>query len=218
MNIIKIPNNHKMFNMELHAEFDPEQSFIFDEFYVCIMNGNDVTIGLYVFCKNLLDMQILLISINGEVLDKEVWYEVHENENYSDGIEVLCNTTEERCLKIGHKIANLVIKIMLYIMTAPRNKVNKNKTVSVNEFVEEKNKSKKRKSVDREIFLLDDLVQYVSENGLPKQKTGKTIDCPCWGVRGHWRHYKNGKVIFIKNYLKGKNRDTVQPKSKQYTV
>ena len=32
------------------------------------------------------------------------------------------------------------------------------------------------------------------------------IHCPAWGVRGHFRHYKNGKVIFVESYVKGKER------------
>ena len=30
--------------------------------------------------------------------------------------------------------------------------------------------------------------------------------CPAWGVRGHYRHYKTGKVSYVKPYVKGKNR------------
>ena len=42
------------------------------------------------------------------------------------------------------------------------------------------------------------------------------ITCPCWGVRGHFRHYKNGKVIFIEPHLKGKDKD--QYKGKEYAL
>ena len=42
------------------------------------------------------------------------------------------------------------------------------------------------------------------------------ITCPCWGVRGHFRHYKNGKVIFIEPHLKGK--DKAQYKGKEYAL
>lgn len=38
------------------------------------------------------------------------------------------------------------------------------------------------------------------------------ITCPCWGVRGHYRHYKSGKVIFIEAYQKGKDRSNYSPK------
>ena len=36
------------------------------------------------------------------------------------------------------------------------------------------------------------------------------IRCQAWGVRGHFRHYKNGTVIFIKPYVKGKEKDKWQ--------
>lgn len=42
-------------------------------------------------------------------------------------------------------------------------------------------------------------------------KHGK-ITCPCWGVRGHYRHYKSGKVVFIEAYQKGKDRSRYTPK------
>ena len=32
------------------------------------------------------------------------------------------------------------------------------------------------------------------------------IHCLAWGVRGHWRHYKSGKVVFIAPFVKGKER------------
>lgn len=32
------------------------------------------------------------------------------------------------------------------------------------------------------------------------------INCPCWGVAGHWRTYKSGKKVWIKPYRKGKQR------------
>lgn len=33
------------------------------------------------------------------------------------------------------------------------------------------------------------------------------ILCPAWSVRGHIRHYKSGKVVFINPYIKGKKRN-----------
>lgn len=38
------------------------------------------------------------------------------------------------------------------------------------------------------------------------------IKCQAWGVRGHFRHYKDGKVVFVQAYVKGKNRDQYQGK------
>ena len=43
-------------------------------------------------------------------------------------------------------------------------------------------------------------------------RTPHKITCTCWGVRGHYRHYKNGKVVFIKAYKKGKDKDKYEGK------
>ena len=42
------------------------------------------------------------------------------------------------------------------------------------------------------------------------------ITCPAWGVRGHFRHYKNGKTVFVESYIKGKEKDKY--KGKEYAL
>ena len=37
--------------------------------------------------------------------------------------------------------------------------------------------------------------------------SGRKYKCPAWGVQGHFRHYKSGKVMFIAPYTKGKHRN-----------
>lgn len=44
------------------------------------------------------------------------------------------------------------------------------------------------------------------------------IKCDCWGVAGHWRHYKSGKKVFISPYKKGINRDKKEPSNKTYLL
>lgn len=39
-----------------------------------------------------------------------------------------------------------------------------------------------------------------------------------WSVRGHYRHYKSGKVIFIKSFEKGKNRSQASQKKTKYQL
>lgn len=34
----------------------------------------------------------------------------------------------------------------------------------------------------------------------------------CWSVRGHYRHYKSGKVVYIKPFEKGTNKGKIVPK------
>lgn len=46
-------------------------------------------------------------------------------------------------------------------------------------------------------------IYVVNESGVPR-----TIirHCEAWEVRGHYRHYKNGKTVYIAPYQKGKGR------------
>lgn len=68
---------------------------------------------------------------------------------------------------------------------------------------------------ERECFLLNDIVKYVSIH--PNRKSIQ-YRCECWGVRGHIRHLKNGDMIFIKPFKKGRKRDVLEPKSKTYLL
>lgn len=49
--------------------------------------------------------------------------------------------------------------------------------------------------------------------------TKHNIQCPAWGVMGHYRKCKSGKVVWIKPYKKGKKRDNPDLyKSKDYNT
>lgn len=51
-----------------------------------------------------------------------------------------------------------------------------------------------------------------------KARIKREFKAEAWGVRGHLRHLKNGKVIEIKPYIKGKKRDKVPPPDKTYRI
>jgi len=51
------------------------------------------------------------------------------------------------------------------------------------------------------------MIRIIRLNGEELAKRHNIITCPCWGVAGHYRHYKNGKTVFIKSYRKGKKRN-----------
>ena len=51
-----------------------------------------------------------------------------------------------------------------------------------------------------------------------QEKKIRQMQCPSWSVRGHYRHYKNGKTVFVKAYSKGKNRDKQEPEEKIYKI
>ena len=49
------------------------------------------------------------------------------------------------------------------------------------------------------------------------KKKRKPITCPCWSVRGHYRHYKSGKTVWVSPYTKGKERGKIEPKKRVYS-
>lgn len=44
------------------------------------------------------------------------------------------------------------------------------------------------------------------------------ITCDYWEVKGHFRHYKNGKVVYVKPFAKGKNKENHKEINKTYTL
>lgn len=51
---------------------------------------------------------------------------------------------------------------------------------------------------------VDDLEGAVKEH---IQRAPNNRYCEAWGVRGHYRHYKDGKTVWVKACIKGKSRD-----------
>lgn len=50
-----------------------------------------------------------------------------------------------------------------------------------------------------------------------KKDIKHVIKCLCWGVRGHERHLKNGTIVWVKPYRKGKQRNNENVyKAKEY--
>lgn len=78
-----------------------------------------------------------------------------------------------------------------------------------------KSKTQKVNENHNKVFLLDDIINYISDNYIPSANH-HTIQCPCWEVRGHYRHYKTGKIVFIPSYKKGKDKDKAEPKPHEY--
>lgn len=74
-----------------------------------------------------------------------------------------------------------------------------------------------------------DSVQVISMNSLRFKTANKKVAnmlkskkvhrmAESWSVRGHYRHYKSGKVIFIESFEKGKNRKQAPQKKTKYKL
>lgn len=42
--------------------------------------------------------------------------------------------------------------------------------------------------------------------------------CACWKVRGHYRHYKSGAVVYVRPHVKGPERETAQVPGREYSL
>lgn len=52
-----------------------------------------------------------------------------------------------------------------------------------------------------------------------QERAAREITCPVWEVRGHMRHYKSGKTVYVAPYRKGKERDRASAVSgKEYVL
>lgn len=216
MNTIIVDDD--IFEKEFSCEIATGQHFIFDEFALLFGKDSENPIYILVNAENGIDEEIyfnLLKMENGEI--KEIQYSFsHDYQNKYDGLQVYCSVNEERYTNIGHDLAQMVLRVIIYVLNAPRNKVIKE---SNNKPKTNKNKRNYNSRIqNKNVYLLSEIVEYENNNLALKNKSTRKISCDCWGVRGHYRHYKNGNVVFIKEYKKGKNRYKKEPQGKIYTV
>lgn len=220
MNIVNVNTDHELFNLDFEIAIQQDE-LVFKELRIMIESkSKDIVIGADVTLENIDNnkIDVILFVHNGEKLKTPVWYECIFGENE---LAVMCNAENKDILEDfkkkgyvenGTYIVEMVLKVICYIQYTSKHRLRTN-IVGTNNY----NKHKNIPYVSRngnKIYLLDDIKLY--DNCV--RDSGKEIQCPCWSVRGHYRHYKNGKVVFIQSYNKGKDRANVKPKAKEYYV
>lgn len=105
----------------------------------------------------------------------------------------------------------IILSACDYIMNYKRDKIDK-KAIGTT-ISDVGHNANRNNSTVKKVYLLKDIVNYVYEQKCNKHNE---ITCPCWEVRGFYRHYKSGKVIWVNSFKKGKQRDRVEPKPKTY--
>lgn len=132
-----------------------------------------------------------------------------------DGIDFDLVSTNGDNYNRGEYVDDIMRFIMSRLET--REKVTKEIHHRVN--MNDKEIKRTNENTDKKVFLLNDICKYFYLDEKPNnQNAERKIQCPCWSVRGHYRHYNSGKVIFIKEYKKGKKRGNTEPKGKKYTT
>lgn len=134
------------------------------------------------------------------------------------GLMYPLNMNEDVMLqKFGSTLVDLYITIQLLIKNKPT--VMKEVGTRVSN-LNKNNKHKKTRKSKNKIKITKILrIQNNEVQDFLKEHSTHKITCPSWGVSGHYRHYKNGKVVWIKPYKKGKKRDSNKDyQSKTYSI
>ena len=126
------------------------------------------------------------------------------------------NAQDEFNRKLGDSCLGLIISVTWYLATNTSEKYLIHDTkviesVSIKNKHNKHNKHNHSRSITTPIYYLVDKKPVTVEK-LIKKRNGWTIS-HSFQVRGHYRHYKNGKTIFIKSYEKGKELDKFENKT-----
>lgn len=129
-----------------------------------------------------------------------------EYQTYCDGVLEQCHFEAECEI-------NSILRLCNHILI---NSANREEIVR-KALCNKQNNSNASKSSENKVFLFNDIVKYIYEEST-SNSSKKNIHCPCWSVRGHYRHYKSGKVVFIRSYEKGKDKGNSKAVDKTYIV
>lgn len=144
-------------------------------------------------------------------------YLVNNGLSQDESVEMLKKTviyTHGDELLNMRSVIEMYMRSTNYLIDHPEEKVRKKKATKTSSVVQE-SKSPDSKSgktnirQNAQVFSLN-TIRFKSTNPraskiLTSRKYERIADC--WDVRGHYRHYKSGKTVFIAPYEKGKDRN-----------
>lgn len=121
---------------------------------------------------------------------------------------------DDAAAHIAHGIARLVAGVECTIMTKLKEREISITEITEDDFPEENvvihevpKKKRHYKQPEKEATInFDDIFRVVKKKS-SDTKRSYNYSCDCWDVRGYYRHYKNGKTIFVNGFQKGKNRN-----------
>ena len=229
MNTIKVPGEIIDEFLQNETDIKPFSNFIFDEFNLEVkkwtfIKGYPIDVSFTVWFNN---------NIRNDLEAGEykpiIFFTIYENNRMHGSYGYLVDAFDSpngKLLEYNHQSHDIskiddsikpivegalttIMVCLSYIMNYPRDR--KQTRVSSHKYSREYRLSTKQ----NRIYLFSDILKYVSDTYVPEGQH-HSIQCPCWEVRGHYRHYKSGKVVFIPAYKKGKQRDMAEPKPKEY--
>lgn len=150
-------------------------------------------------------------------LKKNIDYIVNEDD---DNVFVGSGNLSE-ITNMGNLLVLSVSIIFEKIAEIMKNKIHIIRNVSNNTY---KSKIDRAPNIDKDndkkdnIIKLNEFISINAKSSETRKNISNTIRHKCeyaYTVSGHWRHYKNGKKVFIKSYVKNKDKEF---KQKQYVL
>lgn len=145
---------------------------------------------------------------NGDLVETYIMNILNTNNNFTND-EIV-----NEIIRTFRAEVDFIIQLKQYVMNESYKRTTVTKEIVSRDSKSNDNKKNRKFKNDSPTYLLKDIVEYVSSNHRNIKFT-----CECWNVRGHFRHYKNGKIVWIDSYEKGKNRNSsITIKERNYTI
>ena len=183
-----------------------KDSILFEwcEFYIKLKEDDSSFSKMKVHFETVTKMTILSEDKAGtELLGK---YDLSENEYQT--------YYKARGLKDWLIVPSLAMLVCSYILLYDPNL----EEVDTKEIRQKKKGNNGKKQSGKKENCINLYKTFKFKEGEKPKRISREIKCECWEVRGHYRHYRSGKVVFINPYQKGKQRNNVSPIEKIYRI
>lgn len=215
--------------------FTPPVEFLFDKYAIeCHEMAVGGIVQLRVDRKNW-KFTVIIKSRNEKLVEFTVNNDPYSGGSIVDAVDGLLyeqflndelhdpKQRHERMVLMQRFIIHLIFEFEFFVMRGLElRKVTEKEYASriIKQEKENKKKNKTRKQKLDTVINMDEIVKYIKPKDFKRIVAGssRTYQCEDWEVRGHWRHYKNGKKTFINSYHKGAKRNEGIEKDKTYTI
>lgn len=212
---LEIENDFIVFSEEKHKEDIKATAKEFHVTYNQVKNTYlellDLTKKVIIYFKFVDDIIDFFVYING----KEFSYsnfnlktDKFMSEDILKEIGILDYPVEDMGKLLVYNLFCIFITVMWYLATSKNNTKYK---YEINRYSGSKNEKDKKivkvNSLKKKTTPIYDLskIKTVKIDKLIQHRKGWTYS-HSFAVSGHFRHYKNGKIVFVKSFIKGKNK------------
>ena len=187
------------------------EEYPFKEMLIQLVKNNEVVSKLYVATVEVDESNIswpgFIVDIQEEDFDLPVRFHfcrnliivsnLHKMEDGSAIWKVYCTSEDKQFNKMEIKSLLVHVHQVVFSLQQNQKKVNRVKRYLTHDI------PKGEEVPIKPIFITDGVSISFSHKTNEDEVRQYTRHCEAWQVRGHYRHCKNGKVVFVKPFVKG---------------